>query len=197
MPPLDKEHFVLTCRYWIRSTLYNFTSFSATCRHWIWSIVHTSTSLGANMPPLSVPVSGSFNIRSCKPPLSSSILPSSTMNLSHFQLLIISFSCLNFISFPSLHLPLHSLTPELLHTFPSSVPFQISSPHLLWFHALLSSRISLVYGATIRLYEHIKRRYKHMCYTYKKKFIALKQTKKVVTDQEPSNSDPYNGAHQL
>ena len=107
-------------------------------------------------PPLSVPVSGSFNIRSCKPPLSSCILPSSTMNLSHFQLLIISFSCLNFISFPPLHLPHRSLSPELLPTFPSSVPFQISSPHLLWFHVLLSSRISLVYSATIRLYENIK-----------------------------------------
>jgi hypothetical protein len=164
MPPLDKEYFLPTCRHWIRS------------------IVCMSTSLGANMPPLSVPVSGSFNIRSRKPPLSSCILPSSTMNLSHFQLLIISFSCLNFISFPSFHLPLRSLSTELLLTFPSSVPFQISSPHLLWFHVLLSSRISLVYGAMIRLYGYIKWRYKHVYYTPQKKFIAPKQKKNVVSD---------------
>jgi len=36
-----------------------------------------------------------------------------------------------------------------------------------------------------------------MFYTYKKNFIAPKQTKKVVTDQIPNNSDPYNGAHKV
>jgi len=35
------------------------------------------------------------------------------------------------------------------------------------------------------------------CVILQKNFIAPKQTKKVVTDQIPNNSDPYNGAHKV
>jgi hypothetical protein len=125
IPPLDKEHFLYLDIIFLQRASFSTKDFR------------------------------SFNIWSCKPPLSSSILPSfftvyySSLTFSAFNYFVLVSQF--YLSSVCFHLSLQTLLPplSLTATTQSAVLFQICSPNLLQFHILLPLRHSVVY-ATIR-----------------------------------------------